>query len=82
MVFVPAILDQPEIACLVSAAGAGIRIPGWKCSPGRLAAAVCKVLAEPQFRNNAARIRDDFREYSGTDLAARLLESLVLNRHA
>jgi len=82
MVFVPAILDQPEIAWLVSAAGAGIRIPRWKCSPRRLAAAVNKVLAEPQFRDNAARIRDDFREYSGADLAARLLEKFVLNRHA
>jgi MGT family glycosyltransferase len=76
MVLVPMILDQPEISWLVSSAGAGLRIPGWKCSPDRLRAAVARVLAEPQFRANAARGCDDFREYPGPDLAAHLLENL------
>jgi MGT family glycosyltransferase len=76
MVLAPAILEQPEISWLVSAAGAGLRIPPGKCSSDRLAAAVARVLEEPQFRENAARIRDDFTKYSGAGLAARLLETL------
>jgi UDP:flavonoid glycosyltransferase YjiC (YdhE family) len=77
MVLVPMILDQLQISWLVSAAGAGIRIPRWKCSPERLGAAVARVLAEQQFRDNTARIRADFREYSGGDLAAHWLEKLA-----
>ena len=77
MVLVPTILDQPEMSWLVSKAGAGLRIPRWKCSPKRLAAAVSRVLTEPQFRDNAARLSDDFREYTGADLAARLLEKMT-----
>jgi MGT family glycosyltransferase len=77
MVLAPTILDQPEISWLAARAGAALRIPGRKCSPERLAAAVGRVLAEPQFRANAARLSEDFGEYSGGDLAARLLEKLA-----
>lgn len=77
MVLVPAILDQPEISWLAARAGAALRIPGRKCSPERLAGAVGRVLAEPEFRENAVRLSEDFREYSGGDLAAQLLEKLV-----
>ena len=77
MVLVPMILDQPQVSWRVSRAGAGLRIASWRCSPQRLRAAVAKVLAEQQFRDNAARIHDGFREYSGTDLAAQLLENLL-----
>ncbi len=76
MVLVPMILDQPQVSWRVSRAGAGLRIASWRCSPQRLRAAVAKVLAEQQFRDNAARIHDGFREYSGTDLAAHWLEKL------
>jgi UDP:flavonoid glycosyltransferase YjiC (YdhE family) len=77
MVLVPMILDQPEISWVVATFGAGLRIPRGKGSPERLAFAVTRVLAEPQFRENAARLADDFVEYSGGDRAARLLENLV-----
>jgi MGT family glycosyltransferase len=77
MVLVPSILDQPQISRLVTSAGAGLRIPAWKCSPERLGAAVVRILAEPQFRENAARVRRDFQQYSGANLAARLLEELA-----
>ena len=79
MVLIPMILDQPEISWFVAAAGAGIRIPRWKCSPTRLGAAVLRVLAERRFRDNALRIRDQFGESSGGDLAARLLEEMTLS---
>ena len=82
MVLVPMILDQPEISWLVSAAGAGLRIPRWKCTPQRLAAAVARALAESQFRNNAARVQHDFAEYSGADQACRLLETLTAQNRA
>jgi MGT family glycosyltransferase len=77
MVLVPIILDQPEISWRVAVSGAGLRIPGRRCSPVRLAAAVSRVLKERQFRDNAARARDECRQYSGGDLAASLLEKLV-----
>ena len=77
MVLVPMILDQPEISWLVSAWGAGLRIPISKYSPARLAAAVGRVLKEQQFRDKGARFRADFKEFSGGDLAARLLEKLT-----
>jgi MGT family glycosyltransferase len=78
MVLVPMILDQPQLSWLVSTAGAGLRVPGWRCSPKGLRTAVAKVLAEQQFRENAARIREGFRGYSGADLAARSLEKLAI----
>jgi MGT family glycosyltransferase len=77
MVLVPMILDQPQISWLASTAGAGIRIPSWRCSPQRLRAAVARVLAEKQFRDNATRISVGFREYSGADMAAGWLEKLA-----
>jgi len=77
MVLLPTILDQPEIAWRLSEAEAGIRIPRRKRSPERLAAAVSRVLAEPKFRGNAARLAEEFSERSGADMAARLLEDMV-----
>ena len=77
LVMVPAILDQPEISWLASKAGMGLRIPVSKCTPERLAAALGRVLNESEFRTNAARMSEDFREYTGGGLAARLLETLA-----
>jgi UDP:flavonoid glycosyltransferase YjiC (YdhE family) len=77
MVLVPRILDEPETSWRVSSKGAGVRIPRWKCSPQRLARAVGQVLAEHEFRDNAARLAEDFADFTGADLAARLLEDLA-----
>lgn len=77
MVLLPAILDQPEVSWRLSEAGAAIRIPRRKRSPESLAAAVKRVLTEPQFRENGARLAEDFDKYSGADLAARSLENML-----
>lgn len=77
VVFVPMILDQPEISWNIAKAGAGLRIPSKKCTPEALAAAVGRALKERQFAENAARLCEDFSQYSGGDLAARLLEDLT-----
>jgi MGT family glycosyltransferase len=76
LIVIPTEWDKPEIAQRVVAAGAGIRIPAWRCTADRLRAAVQRVLADPSFRENACRLAQSFKPYKGAVKAAELLENL------
>ncbi len=68
--------DQPLIADQVVRAGAGLRIRyGRRVSANELREATLRVLTEPAFRENAARIGASFRSAGGAEAAARALES-------
>ena len=55
LVCVPLLGEQPENAARVVARGAGLRLPA-DAAPGRIAEAIRRVLAEPGFRAQAARL--------------------------
>jgi UDP:flavonoid glycosyltransferase YjiC (YdhE family) len=55
LVCVPLVGDQPANAARVAARGAGLRLPA-DASAESIAAAIGRVLAEPSFRANAARL--------------------------
>lgn len=79
LVVVPSDWDQPENARRVEAAGAGIRIPLWQLSAGQLRTAIQAVLSEPSYREAAMSLQEDFKRYGGAELAAELLEGLVVH---
>jgi MGT family glycosyltransferase len=78
MVVVPTTWDKPDNARRVTHAGAGVRLPGRRCTPERLRAAVRQVLAEPRYRVCAQRLAALLAAASGPSEAARLLEGLAL----
>ena len=71
--------DQPDVAARVVAAGAGLRLRP-SASPGKIAAAVGRVLAEPAFATAAGRIADAIRQETAEDRAVAVLEELVSDR--
>ncbi len=76
LVIVPTEWDKPEIAQRVVESGAGLRLEPRACTPGRLRAAVERVLGDPAFRANAMRVAKVFRQLGGAERAAELLETL------
>jgi MGT family glycosyltransferase len=78
LVVVPTEWDKPENAQRVAEAGAGLRLSPGRLTPGRLRAAVERVLAEPSFRHNARRLAAIFARHRGPARAAELLEGLVV----
>jgi len=71
------LLDQPMVAKAVEQAGAGRRLPR-TARPGRIAAAVATILADPGVRANAtalgARLRATDAAPAGADVVERLLD--------
>ncbi len=77
LISVPTMWDKPDIAQHIVDCGAGLRVAPRRCTPGRLRAAVERLLYEPSFRNNAERIKSIFGQFGGEDEAAILLERLA-----
>ena len=77
LVIVPIAADQPENAERCVALGLGRMVPPAELTPERARAAVLGVLADPAYRQNAGRMRDEIARLPGPDHAVRLLERLV-----
>lgn len=69
VVVVPIHGDQIESAARVEHAGAGLRVPTWRRSRGRLRRAVLRVLADDRHRAAAERLRDEARALGPTRAA-------------
>lgn len=69
--------DQPVVAEQVERAGAGIRVRFGRVRVDGLRAAIREVLADPAYREAAARIRASFVAAGGAARAAELLEGLT-----
>ena len=82
IIVVPSILDQAEVAMRVSVSGAGITIKEGHCTPAKLRAGVDRLLAEPSYRREAARLAVELNALDGPRLAVRFLEELVRQRYA
>jgi UDP:flavonoid glycosyltransferase YjiC (YdhE family) len=71
--------DQDDNAARVVAHGAGLRLPT-RAGAARIAAAVERLLAEPDFRMNAERLGGIIAADVAEDVATRELEALALRR--
>lgn len=69
--------DQPVVAQQVVQSGAGLRVRYGRLSDDSLREAVLRVLAEPEFRAAAARIRESFRTAGGSSAATDALEAIT-----
>lgn len=76
LVVLPIKYDQSVIASQVEQAGAGLRLKFGRVRADELHAAVLRVLSEPQFAENAARIGASFAAAGGAPAAAELLEAI------
>jgi UDP:flavonoid glycosyltransferase YjiC (YdhE family) len=69
--------EKPAIAARVAWSGAGINLRTRSPSPGQLRSAVRDALANPHYRQNAERIRDDYANHNAPQAAVALLERLA-----
>ena len=76
VIIVPTEWDKPEIAQRLVDAGAGLRLSPKNCTPGRMRAAVERILGDESFPRNARRLAKILEGYSGAPRAAELLEEL------
>jgi UDP:flavonoid glycosyltransferase YjiC (YdhE family) len=77
LVLAPIRHDQPVVASQVVRAGAGIRVPFSRVSPGQLRAALTTVLGDPAYRRTAAEVGDSFAAAGGAAAAAARLEGVA-----
>lgn len=77
VVVLPSIWDQAEMAWRVAETGVGLRISPWRPAPARMRRAVLRVLEEPSFRENAAKMGAALAHCGGPARAAGLIEHLV-----
>jgi zeaxanthin glucosyltransferase len=77
LILAPIRHDQPVVASQVVRAGAGIRVPFSRVSPGQLREALATILDDPAYRRAAERIRNSFAAAGGAPAAAAHLERLA-----
>ncbi len=78
LVMTPIRDDQPMVARMVQAAGAGIRLGfGKRLTAHKLRQAVDRLLSEPSFRAAARELQASFKDAGGAPRAAALLDHLL-----
>ncbi len=77
MVLIPIQADQPYNAACCAALGVGVVIEPGERSAEAIRAAVRAVLADPTYRRNAERLRDEMAALPGPEYAVALLERLA-----
>ncbi|HEY2550147.1 MAG TPA: glycosyltransferase [Streptosporangiaceae bacterium] len=77
LVLAPIRHDQPVVAAQVVRAGAGIRVPFSRVSPGQLREALLRALDDPRYRRAAEQAGGSLAAAGGAPAAAARLESLV-----
>jgi UDP:flavonoid glycosyltransferase YjiC (YdhE family) len=80
LVVVPISADQPENASRCAALGVGSVVAPRDLTPETVRDAVRTVLADPIYRRNAERLRDEIRSLPGPDQAVAMLEQLAAER--
>lgn len=80
LVMIPIGADQPDNAALVAALGVGRVIGPDERTPEAIRATVRAVLADPTYRQNAERLRDEMAALPGPEHAVRLLERLAAEK--
>ncbi|MDD5581182.1 MAG: glycosyltransferase [Methylobacter sp.] len=72
--------EKPEICARIHWSGAGINLKTHNPAPARIRKAIKKVLETPSFRNNAQRLKAEYRLHDSANLAADLLEQLAYTK--
>ena len=80
LVVVPLFADQPLNAACCAALGVGRVVGPDERTPEAIRAAVRAVLADPSYRANAERVRDENAALPGPEYAVALLERLAMER--
>ena len=80
LVAIPLGADQPQNAARCAALGIGRVVGPDERTPTAIRAAVRDVLADPTYRRNAARLRDELAVLPGPGEGARLLERLAAEK--
>ena len=80
MVAIPITNDQPGVAGRIAWTGTGVVIPPARLTVTRLKAAVQRVLSEPSFAENAARLREAIARTQGVVRAADIIEKVLETR--
>jgi UDP:flavonoid glycosyltransferase YjiC (YdhE family) len=70
-------IDKPENAARVARSGAGINLRTGRPKPDAVAAAVCRVLADPGYADRARQIGAELDHLGGVGVAVDLLEQLA-----
>jgi UDP:flavonoid glycosyltransferase YjiC (YdhE family) len=70
-------IDKPENAARVARSGAGINLRTGRPKPDAVAAAVCRVLADPGYADRARQIGAELDHLGGVGVAVDLLERLA-----
>jgi UDP:flavonoid glycosyltransferase YjiC (YdhE family) len=69
--------EKPEVCARIAWSGAGINLKTDRPKPEQVLTAVRTVLSEPHFKENAQRLRSEFRRHNAPQEAAQLLEQLA-----
>jgi UDP:flavonoid glycosyltransferase YjiC (YdhE family) len=77
VVVLPSIWDQAETAWRVAETGAGLRLSPRRAAPAWMRRAVMRVLEEPSFRENAAKMAAALAQCGGPARAAEWIDDLV-----
>ena len=77
VVVVPTGADQPANAARCAALGLGRVVPAAELTPEAVREAVRAVLADPTYRRNTERLRDEMAALPGPEHAVALLERLA-----
>jgi hypothetical protein len=80
MAVVPLFADQPYNAQSIAAIGAGIALEGGADAVARLGDAVSRLLVDPAYGANAARIADEIGALPSVDVAPAIVRELVADR--
>jgi MGT family glycosyltransferase len=80
VVIVPFAWDHPETGFRIRESGAGVMVEGAKCSPRTIREAVEKVLSDPSYRQNAARLAEGFRKLGGAKGAAIAIAEMTFEK--
>jgi UDP:flavonoid glycosyltransferase YjiC (YdhE family) len=80
MVVVPLFADQPWNAERVAALGAGIALDGAAEAIAGLADAVSRLIVDPAYRVNAARVAGEMRSLPTVDVAPAIVRELLADR--
>lgn len=80
LVMIPIGADQPDNAACCAALGVGRMIGPDERTPEAIRAAVRAILADPTYRRNAERLRDEMAALPGPEYAVTLLERLAVEK--
>ncbi len=80
VVVVPIAADQPQNAARCASLGVGVTIGPEERTPTAIRAAVREVLADPTYRQNTERLRDEMVALPGPEYAVALLERLAVEK--